>query len=437
LVLKTLLNCIHEDIMNRVTTKPPSSFNQRPYLRLIVFLLFELSEITFFCQDLYPFILLIFGQFLNSLRPQTCPQFIFSWMQLLSHSKFMPKILKSTNYEKYKEDDEDEDALCDGEEDGDYDDDDAESQRSEIMKECKTVFHDLLMSLLQFVDPFWRSPKSPPSVCLLFQGTLRILLVLLHDFPSFLCEYHYSFCQNIPISSFQMRNLVLSAFPKDTKLPDPFQPNLNLQTISAMEHEPKISSNYMKYVGSHKKLLIDQYLSSNNSNNKANVNEIALSLKTANNDDDNGDNYGFIIQYNLKLVNSIIVYLASQKQSKNAKCLDLIYCLALELDSEGRYHLFNAVCNNLRYPNSHTKFCSAAILFMFQKSNVLIKEQITRILLERLVVHRPHPWGLLITFIQLIKQPEYKFWDEPFTRCAPEIESLFQTVASSCFRVFN
>ena len=111
--------------------------------------------------------------------------------------------------------------------------------------------------------------------------------------------------------------------------------------------------------------------------------------------------------------------------------------MALELDSEGRYHLFNAVCNNLRYPNSHTKFCSTAILFMFKKSNLRIKEQITRILLERLVVHRPHPWGLLITFIQLIKQPDYKFWDEPFTRCSAEIESLFQTVASSCFRVFN
>lgn len=33
----------------------------------------------------------------------------------------------------------------------------------------------------------------------------------------------------------------------------------------------------------------------------------------------------------------------------------------------------------------------------------IIQEQITRVLLERLVVNRPHPWGLLITFIELIK----------------------------------
>ncbi len=41
-------------------------------------------------------------------------------------------------------------------------------------------------------------------------------------------------------------------------------------------------------------------------------------------------------------------------------------------------------------------------LFHESKSEGL-KEQITRTLLERLIVNRPHPWGLLITFIELIK----------------------------------
>lgn len=35
-------------------------------------------------------------------------------------------------------------------------------------------------------------------------------------------------------------------------------------------------------------------------------------------------------------------------------------------------------------------------------------------LLERLIVNRPHPWGLLITFIELIKNP----------RCAPPLVSV-------------
>lgn len=45
-----------------------------------------------------------------------------------------------------------------------------------------------------------------------------------------------------------------------------------------------------------------------------------------------------------------------------------------------------------------------------------------RVLLERLIVNRPHPWGLLITFIELIKNPAFKFWNHEFVHCAPEIE---------------
>lgn len=62
----------------------------------------------------------------------------------------------------------------------------------------------------------------------------------------------------------------------------------------------------------------------------------------------------------------------------------------------------------------------------------MVQEQITRVLLERLIVNRPHPWGLLVTFIELIKNPRYNFWSRSFTRCATEIERLFDSVAHSC-----
>ena len=50
-----------------------------------------------------------------------------------------------------------------------------------------------------------------------------------------------------------------------------------------------------------------------------------------------------------------------------------------------------------------------------------------RVLLERLIVNRPHPWGLLATFIGLIKSTG--FWDHEFIRCAPDIERLFDNVS--------
>ena len=73
------------------------------------------------------------------------------------------------------------------------------------------------------------------------------------------------------------------------------------------------------------------------------------------------------------------------------------------------------------------------MLYLFSESaSEAVREQITRVLLERLIVNRPHPWGLLVTFIELIKNPRYNFWGHGFTRCAPDIERLFESVARSC-----
>lgn len=96
----------------------------------------------------------------------------------------------------------------------------------------------------------------------------------------------------------------------------------------------------------------------------------------------------------------------------------------------GRYVFLSAIANQLRYPNSHTHYFSCVLLYLFAESEQeAIKEQITRVLLERLIVNRPHPWGLLITFIELIKNPRYNFWNHAFTRCATDIERLFESVS--------
>ena len=52
----------------------------------------------------------------------------------------------------------------------------------------------LLVSLLRFLEPYLRQAELTDSVRLLYRGTLRVLLVLLHDFPEFLCEFHFEIC---------------------------------------------------------------------------------------------------------------------------------------------------------------------------------------------------------------------------------------------------
>jgi CCR4-NOT transcription complex subunit 1 len=127
---------------------------------------------------------------------------------------------------------------------------------------------------------------------------------------------------------------------------------------------------------------------------------------------------------------------AQQPAIASSAPMDIFQHLALDLDTEGRYLFLNAIANQLRYPNNHTHYFSCVLLYLFAEANQanqeIIQEQITRVLLERLIVNRPHPWGLLITFIELIKNPRYNFWSHSFTRCAPEIERLFESVARSC-----
>ena len=72
-----------------------------------------------------------------------------------------------------------------------------------------------------------------------------MLLVLLHDFPEFLCDYHLSFCDVIPPTCVQLRNLVLSAFPRSMRLPDPFTPNLKVDLLPEIAQSPRVLTDYM------------------------------------------------------------------------------------------------------------------------------------------------------------------------------------------------
>merc|ERR1711972_893110 len=153
-------------------------------------------------------------------------------------------------------------------------------------------------------------------------------------------------------------------------------------------------------------------------------------------------------RYNIQVINALVMHVGTSAiqyiRSKghasptmqtiaHSSHMDIFQNLAVDLETEGRYLFLNSIANQLRYPNSHTQYFSCTLLLLFAEANQeAIQEQITRVLLERLIVNRPHPWGLLITFIELIKNPSYKFWEHEFVHCAPEIQKLFESVARSC-----
>jgi CCR4-NOT transcription complex subunit 1 len=288
------------------------------------------------------------------------------------------------------------------------------------------IMHQLLVDHLLFLEPYLRRLELSPPIKKIYEGTLRVILMLLHDFPAFLAAYHISLCNVIPDNCIQLRNILLSATPKGMSPPDPFTPNLKIDLLSEISQSPTILSNVMGPIEPFKSHL-DAFLKDGQHSFLARLLPLLLKNGTA--------------EADTAKVSSLVVYVGAHALARlqNAQIslsrtpeIEIIQKL-MELDDRGRYTAINAIANQLRYPSSHTHYFSCVMLFLFGESkNVAVKEQITRVLLERLIVNRPHPWGLLITFIELIKNQRYGFWNYPFTRCATEIEKVFESVARSC-----
>ncbi|KAI8604517.1 CCR4-Not complex component, Not1-domain-containing protein [Dissophora ornata] len=416
-------------------------FNQKPFLRLFSGLLTEMMMSYESSPGMYFQILTAFSNTFHTLQPLVFPGFTYGWLSLISHRAFMPKLLLAESGKGW------------------------------------ASFQKLLVCLFRFLIPFLVGGEMRDTTRALYRGTLRVLLVLLHDFPEFLCDYHFSFCDVIPHSCIQLRNLILSAFPRNMRLPDPFTPNLKVDMLPEIHLPPRVLSDYTTSLTISLKKDVDTYLRTReHAPFLDNLREI-LAI-----DPNNQDLYSGGSKYNVPMINSLVLYvgvngiaqlhpskledsgsvnnngddstkaasspsqdgtstsLTSSSSSSpppmaQTASMDIFQKLLTELDSEGRYLFLSAIANQLRYPNSHTYYFSQVLLYLFEEATQeTIKERITRVLLERLIVNRPHPWGLLITFIELIKNPRYAFWDHAFTRIDPDIEKLFDSVSRSVKR---
>jgi CCR4-NOT transcription complex subunit 1 len=228
------------------------------------------------------------------------------------------------------------------------------------------------------------------------------------------------------------------------RLPDPSTPNLKIDLLPEIVEAPCILSEVDAALKAKQmKNDVDEFLMSRQQNPTV-LSELKQKILLSASEASAAGT-----RYSVPLINSLVLYTgmqaiqqlqattqqlqAGETQAQTAVALQMFKYLSMELDTEGRYLFLNAIANQLRYPNNHTHYFSFIMLYLFFESDQeIIQEQITRVLLERLIVNRPHPWGLLITFIELIKNPRYGFWNQAFIRCAPEIEKLFESVARSC-----
>ncbi|CAL8088009.1 unnamed protein product [Calicophoron daubneyi] len=486
---------------------------------------------------------LVFCHLLHCLRPERATAFVFSWLEMLAHRWFVGRILAAPG-------------------------------PPELRAAYQAMYAQLLVDLLKFLGYFLQNALMPKPIQCLYKATLRLFLVLIHDFPEFVSDYYALFCDVVPSNSIQMRNLILSALPKrgipsadplqappvdhlasledptgycmeaGSRLPDPMRRELDayLATRAPVKllselvtmlrraddilpplpppqfaYHPQQQARHQQALAAYAAALAandtgstitlpvsapktEEKSASDDTSAPAGPNHAAKKTATSKGSGgiwDVGENVSGVspetntsetagsavrsvvgsssaaaallwgvratqqlatfgladgMHYNVELMTNLTLYVCitairslrekgmplNMSTIAHTPQMDIIQSLVLNLDNEGRYLLLNCMANQLRYPNSHTYYFSYTILYLFsEQSKEQVKEQISRVLMERLIVNRPHPWGLLMTSAELLRNPTYRFWEHEFARCNPEIETIVTIVARSCIPNFQ
>lgn len=415
-------------VLNHHQVMRGEAFNQRVFFRLFSSILCEYNMCGLAQSDQHNEMMFAFANKFLSLQPKFVSGFVYGWLSLVSHRVFMSGMLNLP---------------------------DCAVSASSIFFLLSFPEVTLLTTMqgwgpyceiMQALLSYMGEQLKPANVSYvakdLYKGVLRILLILHHDFPEFVAENHFQFCNVIPAHCAQLRNLVLSAYPSSFhKLPDPFREGLKPERLDEMRDTPKIAGDIVAPLQrANIKSAVDSALQSGNASDST-----IQSICDAIYNPATKETGLFMTPINVDvvLVNALVLYIGQEAVStasakgnlravfeESSPHSTLLERLAKALRPEGRYYFLSAMANQLRYPNTHTYYFSFAILRLFgvdysEQQDSDMRQQIIRVLLERLIVHRPHPWGLIITLQELLQNRSYAFFRLPFIQAAPEVRRSF------------
>lgn len=118
---------------------------------------------------------------MTNIQPRHLPGFIYHWLEILGNRNFLARFFRGHT----------------------------------DIKAAHLQYVQLLIYHLRYFSPFLRANQLNNQVLTIYKGTLRIILVLLHDFPDVLSEFHYVLCDVIQLNCIQLRNLILCASPRE------------------------------------------------------------------------------------------------------------------------------------------------------------------------------------------------------------------------------
>ena len=380
LLVTVLVLCNHHNARG-------DAFNQKVFFRLFSPIIFRLNDAT---KE---------GNLLI-LQPMHFQRFMFSWLALVAHRILIPAMLEG-------------------------------GQSDERWEVYTRLMETLLAFTGQLIKPSGETVEAENFYC----GVLRVLLVIHHDYPEFLGEHHFRLCNSLPMHCTQLRNLIVSAYPSNIlEIPDPITAGLKIDRFENSLQAPVVRTD-----------IVDILLKSGI---KANIDNLLKALEPKAQDVrkicdavyfPQAKESGFELvptTADPALIHALVLYIGIATLGNDAAkgplfdsdsaAARLMARLVKDFNPEAKFHFISAIANQLRYPNTHTHFFSYALLHLFGPPNdddeiLEIQQIITRVLLERLLVHRPHPWGLITTLLEILRNPVYGFWDLPFVKAAPEV----------------
>ncbi|KYK55151.1 CCR4-Not complex component, Not1 [Drechmeria coniospora] len=384
-------------------------FNQRAFYRLFSFLLHDMRSFSDDVAEDERQMVLNFATRFEGLGPLHFPGFLFGWLSLLQHRAFMPALLQlpdNAGWEPYA---------------------------------------NLMVQLLDCLGEQVKSFTSQPVAKELYRATLKLLVVLQHDFPDFLAANHVRLCASVPAHCTQLLNVILSATPQQQnfgKLPDPMQPGLKVDRVEGTKTHPRLVEEATATLRDCGLLaLLDQVLQDGPAED--NVAQIAHTMTHSKASE---TTYGHVpVAANGRVIAAVVTYIgrhASERMAQAASAatvtgsesdVSTLSLLLHELPPEARYCLVWCMVNQLRFPNGYSEFFSQVILYVFGKDlndaeESEIRQEITRVLLERLVGYWPQPWGLMLTALELVKNEKYMFFELPFIKSTPEVAERFAAI---------
>ncbi|EEY23209.1 conserved hypothetical protein [Verticillium alfalfae VaMs.102] len=373
-------------------------FNQRVFHRLLSVLLHEVGAIESQVDELEQLdMLLRIASRLADLSPRYLPGFAYGWLSLIQHRAFLPVILKE--------------------------------------RAGWSAYTTLLRMLFEFVGEQLKAPEPTAVARDTYRATLKLLVVLQHDFTEYIAAHSDQLRISLPPHCKQLINAILAANPasQDALSPNADQSN-GLKAKEGTEDDTPILLREHGLLG-----VVDQALHTGPS-------EDGLAHMTRAIIESDARETGFAlvsINANLSVIEAIILHigkyavgrLAQGGESFNPSSTDvaILSLLMHELAPEPRYYLVVGMVNQLRFPGDMTSYFSRVLLEIFGRDlndpdDTEIRQQITRVLWERLIGFWPQPWGLMITVLELLKNEKYAFFDLPFVKSSPEIIDRFHAV---------